>query len=87
MVRIYLGSSFSVFFPLASVLPIQKPVRFFFRFVDLVVCGFLVWSNYVSAAVAAVIMYRSTAVDERFEPFLLRFFFFFRFVFVFFWGG
>ena len=51
-VRIYLGSSLA-FFPL----PLFLICTFFFRFSDLVICGFLVWSHSVrtSAAVAAAV--------------------------------
>ena len=51
------------FFSFASVLPILKPIRFF-RFSDLVICGFLVWSDSVRTAVTVVIMYRFRAVPH-----------------------
>ena len=44
-VRINLDSSFSFFFFLASFLP-----TIFFRFSDLVICGFLVWPDSVRTA-------------------------------------
>ena len=52
------GRVLALFFP-CSFFPILKPIRFF-RFSDVVICGFLVWSDYARTAAAVVIMYRYT---------------------------
>ena len=49
------------FFSFASFLAILKHVRFFFRFSDLAICGFLVWSDSVRTATAVAIIHRFTA--------------------------
>ena len=50
-------------FSIASFLVILNPIRFF-RFSDLVICGFFVWSDSVRTAAAVVIIYRFTAVPH-----------------------
>ena len=52
------------FFSFASFLPYTKTHTFFFRFSDLMICGFLVRSDSVRTAAAVVTMYRFTAVPH-----------------------
>ena len=56
------------FFSFASFLPYTKTHTFFFRFSDLMICGFLVRSDSVRTAAAVVILYPFTA-----EPHVLRY--------------
>ena len=56
------GRVLALFFP-CSFFPILKPIRFF-RFSDVVICCFLVWSDSVRTAAAVVIMYRFKAVPH-----------------------
>ena len=58
------GRVLASLFSLCLFFAYTKIHTFFFRFIDLVICGFIVWCGYVRTAAAVVIMYRFTAVPH-----------------------
>ena len=58
------GRVLASLFSLCLFFAYTKIHTFFFRFIDLVICGFIVWCGYVRTAAAVVIMYRFSAVPH-----------------------